>query len=238
MASLPLAAFIAAATSTTAPQRAFADVQYELGPLKMYTSDDPKINPKTMGVSPVDPAAAKLEVTERAFMKLEVDGQPAGAITFDLYGKDAPKTVENFSRLVRGEGGKSYKGSSVFRIIPGINIGFGDIAGGGDKCVKAGTCVSALGPEGGPMPVENYDISHSVAGLVSMARGLDGTVDSRFFVTLPEDAKWADGRYTAFARVGQDDGSMDVLAFLGGLETTGTKNAPKKAVRISDCGIL
>lgn len=221
-----------------------AEVQYELGPVKVYSDDDPAINPPTIPLDPavtIDPSdpGTKLEVTERAFMKLEVAGKPAGSITFDLYGKAAPKTVENFVQLVKGGGGAtSYKGSSVFRIIPGLNIGFGDIAGGGDRCVKAGKCVSALGRDGGPMPVENYAISHSVAGLVSMARGLDGTVDSRFFVTLPEDAKWADGRYTAFARVGQDDGSMDVLAFLGGLETTGTKNAPKKAVRISDCGIL
>jgi cyclophilin family peptidyl-prolyl cis-trans isomerase len=54
-------------------------------------------------------------------------------------------------------------------------------------------------------------IGAAVAGLVSMARGLDGTVDSRFFVTLPSDARWADGRYVAFGRLGQSDGSMEVL---------------------------
>jgi len=43
-----------------------------------------------------------------------------------------------------------------------------------------------------------------------MARGLDGTVDSRFFVTLPADARWADGRYTGFGQLGQLDGSMAV----------------------------
>ena len=88
------------------------------------------------------------------------------------------------------------------------------------------------------MPAENYALSHTVAGLVSMARGLGDTVDSRFFVTLPADARWADGRYTAFARVGQSDDSMSVLARIGALETTGTKNAPKKRVTIADCGVL
>jgi cyclophilin family peptidyl-prolyl cis-trans isomerase len=48
-------------------------------------------------------------------------------------------------------------------------------------------------------------------GLVSMARGGEnGTIDSRFFVTLSADAKWADDRYTAFGLLDQADGSMEV----------------------------
>lgn len=43
-----------------------------------------------------------------------------------------------------------------------------------------------------------------------MARGLEGSADSRFLITLPDDAKWADGRYTAFGRLGQTDDSMAV----------------------------
>ena len=251
------------------PPAARAEVQYELGPVKLYSADDPKLNPAPVAPSletavldlssPSASSDRRLEVTDRAFIELEVDGQPAGVVTFDLYGNAAPRTVENFLRLIKGverrptgaEGAAAaggaeatsvvgYRGSSVFRIIPGLNIGFGDIpAGSGDRCVKSGTCVSALGGVlGGPMPAENYALSHTVAGLVSMARGLGDTVDSRFFVTLPADARWADGRYTAFARVGQSDDSMSVLARIGALETTGTKNAPKKRVTIADCGVL
>ena len=44
-----------------------------------------------------------------------------------------------------------------------------------------------------------------------MARGGEnGTIDSRFFVTLSADAKWADDRYTAFGLLDQADGSMEV----------------------------
>ena len=39
----------------------------------------------------------------------------------------------------------------------------GDIVGSGDKCVKAGTCVSS---NGGPFPVENYDAMHTLPGMV------------------------------------------------------------------------
>jgi cyclophilin family peptidyl-prolyl cis-trans isomerase len=48
-----------------------------------------------------------------------------------------------------------------------------------------------------------------------MARGLDGTVDSRFFVTLPADARWADGRYTGFGQLSQSDESMAVGVLVG-----------------------
>ena len=86
-------------------------------------------------------------------------------------------------------------------------------------------------------------------------------------MTLPADAKWADGRYTAFGRVGQTDGSMEVrrslsslargarfplaglnvallappcqvIKKLSGLKTTGTKSKPVHDVFIVDCGIL
>lgn len=94
-------------------------------------------------------------------MKFAVDEVPLGVITFDLYGKVAPKTVANFVSLCSGSGPskETYKGSSVFRIIPGLNIGLGDIAGNGDACVKAGTCKSSF--REGPFPVDNFDISHS-----------------------------------------------------------------------------
>ena len=47
----------------------------------------------------------------------------------------------------------------VFRI--------GDVAGGGDKCVKAGTCVSSSATGGKAWPVENYDAMHKLPGMVS-----------------------------------------------------------------------
>mmetsp|Transcript_56325 Transcript_56325/g.105663 ORF Transcript_56325/g.105663 Transcript_56325/m.105663 type:complete len:283 (+) Transcript_56325:115-963(+) len=232
---------VAAAVTTALsirPDPASAEIVYELGPVVLRTDDDPSINPATLPptASAIDPSTTTLEVTDRCFMKIAADGKLLGVVTFDLYGKAAPATVANFVSLCSGGASASYKGSSVFRVINGINIGMGDIAGGGDSCVKAGTCPSSF--QGGPFPAENYDVMHTVSGLVSMARGMDGKVDSRFFVTIPEDARWADGRYTAFGRLGQKDDSMAVMGLLGGLEVTGTKNKPKKRVEIVDCGVL
>ncbi len=53
-----------------------------------------------------------------------------------------------------------------------------------------------------------FFVHTAVVGLLSMARGLSETVDSRFFVTLSPDAKWADGRYSAFGQLNQADESM------------------------------
>jgi cyclophilin family peptidyl-prolyl cis-trans isomerase len=187
-------------------------------------------------VTMLDPSVEELKVTDRASMILQADGKPFGVLEFDLYGQIAPKAVENFVKLCSpAEGSLSYTGSSVFRVIPGLNIGMGDVASGGDKCVKSGTCRSAFG---GPFTADPSRISHSVSGLVSMARGLGDTVDSRFFITPAQDAKWADGRYTAFGRLNQSGDSMAVLERLQALETSGTKNLPKKQIIISDCKVL
>lgn len=47
-----------------------------------------------------------------------------------------------------------------------VLIRIGDVAGGGDKCVKAGTCMSSLATGGKAWPVENYDAMHTLPGMV------------------------------------------------------------------------
>jgi hypothetical protein len=149
-------------TIATKPLPAAAEVQYELGPLKVVTEDDsslaPTIIPPVSGA--LDPSEVTLEVTNRAFLELAVGGTSLGTISIDLYGKVAPATVNNFIGLCRGSNDVSYRGSSVFRVIPGLNIGLGDVAGKGDACVKLNSCVSA---SGGPVPAENFRILHSTS---------------------------------------------------------------------------
>jgi len=48
-----------------------------------------------------------------------------------------------------------------------VLVRIGDVAGGGDKCVKAGTCVSSAATGGKAWPVENYDAMHTLPGMVS-----------------------------------------------------------------------
>lgn len=43
-------------------------------------------------------------------------------LRWQLYGDVTPKTVENFVRLCTGEGGVSYAGSNVYKILKDFNI--------------------------------------------------------------------------------------------------------------------
>ena len=48
-----------------------------------------------------------MSATTRCFFDVSIGGQSAGRITFDLYDKTTPKTVENFRALCTGEKGEA-----------------------------------------------------------------------------------------------------------------------------------
>lgn len=54
---------------------------------------------------------SKGEVTSRIFLDVSIGGQDTGRIVLGLFGKDLPKTVENFEKLANGEQGFGYKNS-------------------------------------------------------------------------------------------------------------------------------
>jgi peptidyl-prolyl cis-trans isomerase B (cyclophilin B) len=115
-----------------------------------------------------------------------------GAISLELFDEDAPRTVENFTKLA-GEG--FYDGVVFHRVIPDFMIQGGDPTGTG---------------RGGPgYQFEDEINDHKVVrGALAMANAGPNTNGSQFFVVTAEDASWLDGKHTVFGRV--TDG-MDVV---------------------------
>lgn len=109
----------------------------------------------------------------------------------ELYEDIAPKSVENFIKLVE-EG--FYDGLIFHRVIPGFMIQGGCPDGTG------------MGGPGYSIPGEfsangfKNDLKHT-RGVLSMARAMDpDSAGSQFFIMV-EDAPHLDGQYAAFGKV-------------------------------------
>jgi len=126
----------------------------------------------------------------------------AGEITFELLDGDAPKTVENFSKLA-GEG--FYDGLTFHRVIKDFMI--------------QGGCPQGTGTGGPGYTFEDEINPHKVVrGALAMANAGPNTNGSQFFIVTAEACPWLDGKHTVFGRV--TDG-MDVVDRLDGVDTDG-----------------
>jgi len=125
-----------------------------------------------------------------------------GAIAIELFDEDAPKTVDNFTKLAR-EG--FYDGVVFHRVIPDFMIQGGDPTGTG---------------RGGPgYTFEDEFNDHKVVrGVLAMANAGPNTNGSQFFIVTAEATPWLDGKHTVFGRV--TDG-MDVVDTISDLDTDG-----------------
>ena len=113
-----------------------------------------------------------------------------GTIELELFDADAPKTVENFTKLA-GEG--FYHGLTFHRVIP-------------DFMIQAG-CPRGDGTGGPGYSFEDEFNEHPVArGYLAMANAGPNTNGSQFFIVTTDAAPWLDGKHTVFGRVtsGQD----------------------------------
>jgi cyclophilin family peptidyl-prolyl cis-trans isomerase len=109
----------------------------------------------------------------------------AGAIEIELYPEEAPKTVENFTKLA-GEG--FYDGLTFHRVIPDFMI--------------QGGCPRGDGTGGPGYQFEDEFNEHKVTrGALAMANAGPNTNGSQFFIVTTEDASWLDGKHTVFGRI-------------------------------------
>ena len=123
-----------------------------------------------------------------------------GSIAIELFDDDAPKTVENFTKLARDG---FYDGIIFHRVIPDFMIQGGDPTGTGS---------------GGPgyTFADEFNDNKVVRGALAMANAGPNTNGSQFFIVTTEAASWLDGKHTVFGRV--TDG-MDVVDAISALET-------------------
>lgn len=182
-------------------------------------------SPEASIASYIDPVTDPPKITKKVYLDLEF-GSEKGRLVVALYGEAMPRTVENFETLCVSN---SYAGTSFYRVIS-------------DQCIQGGAISDQSGKtgkssfeDGKPFEPDNFNIKHTQTGLVSMVRGIGGSVDSRFFINTKDNAGWADDRYAAFGIVEE---GMDLVRAIEKLPVSPPKNSPKTAVKIVSSGVL
>jgi peptidyl-prolyl cis-trans isomerase B (cyclophilin B) len=134
-----------------------------------------------------------------------------GAIEVELFDGDAPKTVENFRKLV-GDG--FYEGVVFHRVIPDFMIQGGDPTGTG---------------MGGPgYTFEDEFNDHKIErGALAMANAGPNTNGSQFFIVTTGAAPWLDGKHTVFGKV---TGGMDAVDSIEKTDTDANDKPREPAV--------
>lgn len=134
-----------------------------------------------------------------------------GDITVELFEEDAPKTVENFTKLAAD---KFYEGVIFHRIIKDFMIQGGDPTGTG---------------RGGPGYTFEDEINdHKIErGALAMANAGPNTNGSQFFIVTTAAAPWLDGKHTVFGKVVE---GMDVVDKIEGLDTDSNDRPKQDAV--------
>ena len=182
----------------------------------------------------IDPSTDLPKITDRVYMDVQIgsgDGGPTQRIVMGLFGDVMPRVTANFVALCRDN---RYAGTTFYRVISDVTVQGGAIGDTTGKGGKSGISSSLQG--GKPFEPDNYDVKHSTLGLVSMVRGVGGSVDSRFFINTAPDAGWADDRYAAFGIV--QEGMDFVTTKMNNVKVQPPSNSPIDPVKIIKSGLL
>src|SRR3954453_2122424 len=118
-----------------------------------------------------------------------------GDITVELFDEEAPKTVDNFKKLV---GDNFYNGVIFHRVIKDFMIQGGDPTGPG---------------RGGPGYTfeDEFNDNKIVRGALAMANAGPNTNGSQFFIVTTDAAPWLDGKHTVFGKVVDGMDAVDAI---------------------------
>jgi len=135
-----------------------------------------------------------------------------GPIEVEFFEAEAPKTVENFTKLA-GDG--FYDGLTFHRVIK-------------DFMLQAG-CPEGTGTGGPGYTFEDEFNEHKVVrGALAMANAGPNTNGSQFFIVTTEAAPWLDGKHTVFGRVTDGMDAVDAIEAV----STGAGDKPNEPVLI------
>ena len=135
-----------------------------------------------------------------------------GPVEIELFPGEAPKTVENFTKLA-GEG--FYDGLTFHRVIKDFMI--------------QGGCPQGTGTGGPGYTFEDEINPHKIVrGALAMANAGPDTNGSQFFIVTADACPWLDGKHTVFGRV---TSGMDVVDAISSLPTDAS-DRPREEVTI------
>jgi cyclophilin family peptidyl-prolyl cis-trans isomerase len=121
-----------------------------------------------------------------------------GTVTVELFPEEAPRTVENFTKLA-GEG--FYDGLTFHRVIPDFMI--------------QGGCPRGDGTGGPGYEFEDEFNEHRVVrGALAMANSGPNTNGSQFFIVTADACPWLDGKHTVFGQIASGQDVVDRISSL------------------------
>ena len=170
----------------------------------------------------------------RCYFDMEVGGEAAGRIEFELYNDAVPRTAENFRALCTGEKGAAavsgkplhYKGSAFHRCIKGFMLQGGDFTNGNGTGGE-----SIYGEKFEDEGFEGKAGLHDVKYLLSMANAGPNTNGSQFFITTSTPAH-LNGKHVVFGCVVAGQDVVDKIEAL----PTSSGDKPEQEVVVADCG--
>jgi len=161
---------------------------------------------------------------------IEIKVKNYGTMTAELYPEFAPKTVENFVKLIE-EG--FFTGLIFHRVIKGFMI-----QGGGYNAMFDHKEADAIDGEFMSNGFAANTLKHT-RGVLSMARTNDPNSASSQFFVMHQDAPYLDGQYAGFGKL--TDG-YDVLDAIAGCETGNRgwymQDVPKDTVEIESVKVI